>query len=212
MDSTRLKEILKAHEMWLAGEGGERADLSGADLIGANLRGATLSGADLRGANLRWATLSEADLGGADLSGADLRGANLHWADLTGANLRGADLRCADLSGTVGLLDPGEWLAANLERTDAGYVAYKAFGLHYAPPERWGRKPGDILSEVCHSDRALDCACGVNVATHDWPEIAEIPTHRILIRWEWLPGVVVPYHTDGKFRCSRCEIIGDEQG
>ncbi|MDY7383450.1 pentapeptide repeat-containing protein [Acinetobacter baumannii] len=46
----------------------------------ADLRGADLYGADLRGANLR----------GADLYGADLRGANLRGADLYGADLRGA--------------------------------------------------------------------------------------------------------------------------
>ena len=59
-----LKAILAAHAEWLArdmtGEG--RADLSGADLNRANLRGANLSGADLRGANLRGAHLSGADL------------------------------------------------------------------------------------------------------------------------------------------------------
>ena len=88
------------------------ADLSGADLTGANLMGAylrhaDLSGADLTGADLRCAYLRHADLSGAnlrhaDLSGADLRhadlsGANLRHADLSGANLMGADLRCAYL-------------------------------------------------------------------------------------------------------------------
>ena len=84
-----LKKILDEHLLWLNGEGGSRADLSGADLRGANL-----CDADLRGANL-----CDADLSGANLSGADLRGANLCDADLSGANLRGADLFGADLSG-----------------------------------------------------------------------------------------------------------------
>ena len=80
------------------------ANLGGADLIGANLYGANLSGANLGGANLRradlyGANLSGADLGGADLYGADLIGANLGGADLYGADLIGADLRRADLSG-----------------------------------------------------------------------------------------------------------------
>ncbi len=30
----------------------------------------------------------------------------------------------------------------------------------------------------------------------------------LLIKWEWLPGVVVPYNTDGKIRCERAMIIG----
>ena len=66
-----LKEILRKHLAWLNGKcGGERADLRGANLCGANLRDANLCDADLRGANLR----------GADLRDADLRGANLRDA------------------------------------------------------------------------------------------------------------------------------------
>ena len=76
-----IKLILEKHAKWIRGEdGGERADLRGADLCDADLRGADLRDADLYYANLR----------GADLSGADLRGANLHSADLRGADLRGA--------------------------------------------------------------------------------------------------------------------------
>jgi hypothetical protein len=67
---------------------------SDADLRGANLSGAYLRGADLSGAYLSGAYLSVANLSGAYLSGAYLSG-----ADLSGANLSGAYLRGADLSG-----------------------------------------------------------------------------------------------------------------
>jgi len=77
----------------------EKADLMGADLMGAYLRGADLMGADLMGADLRGADLMGADLRGAYLRGADLRGAYLRGADLRGADLMGADLRGADLMG-----------------------------------------------------------------------------------------------------------------
>jgi len=91
MDNEKLKEILERHRKWLNDEdGGERANLRGANLRGVNLRGA-----DLREANLRGADLREANLRGADLRGADLRGVNLRGADLRVANLRGADLRGA---------------------------------------------------------------------------------------------------------------------
>ena len=99
-----LKKILDEHLLWLNGEGGSRANLSNADLFGANLRCANLSNADLFGANLRCANLSNANLRNANLRDADLRGADLSCANLSnanlfGANLRGANLRDADLRG-----------------------------------------------------------------------------------------------------------------
>ena len=93
MDNEKLKEILERHRKWLNDEdGGERADLRGANLYGAILRGADLHGANLRGANLYGAILRGANLRGANLYEANLRGANLRGADLCGANLRGANL------------------------------------------------------------------------------------------------------------------------
>ena len=87
MDAAKLKDILDKHLKWMRDEdGGERANLSGADLSRADLSGADLSGADLSGADLSGANLSGANLFGANLSGADLSG-----ADLSGANLFGAD-------------------------------------------------------------------------------------------------------------------------
>ena len=35
---------------------------------------------------------------------------------------------------------------------------------------------------------------------------------KLLIRWEWLPGVVVPYNTDGKIRCERAELVEVVEG
>ncbi|EDQ2305064.1 pentapeptide repeat-containing protein [Salmonella enterica] len=111
MNSADLSKILEEHKVWITSihESGSRANLRGADLRDANLRGAYLSDADLRGADLRGAYLSDANLFGADLFGADLRGADLFGADLRdaylsdanlfGADLFGADLRGADLFG-----------------------------------------------------------------------------------------------------------------
>ena len=105
MTPEKLKEVLDLHQKWLCGEdGGQRADLCGANLYRADLCGANLYRADLCGANLyraylRGAYLRGANLYGATLSKADLRGADLRGADLRGADLRGADLYEADLSG-----------------------------------------------------------------------------------------------------------------
>jgi len=89
MTKERLNEVLEQHKLWLqtrflSETKGMCANLTGADLRGANLRGANLTGANLRGANLR----------GADLTGANLTYANLRGADLTDANL---DFSCLPL-------------------------------------------------------------------------------------------------------------------
>jgi len=84
MDAKKLQVKVYNHFLWLENkDGGERADLWGANLWDANLRGANLRGANLRGANLR----------DADLRRANLRRANLRDADLWGADLRDADVK-----------------------------------------------------------------------------------------------------------------------
>jgi len=92
MEAEQLQATLAKHTLWIKGEGGERADLRGADLSNTDLRGADLRGANLSGADLRGAYLSNTDLRGADLRGANLRSADLRGANLSGANLSGADL------------------------------------------------------------------------------------------------------------------------
>lgn len=110
-----IKLILEKHAKWARGEdGGERADLCGANLRGANLRNADLRGANLRNVNLHDADLCGANLRGANLCDANLYGANLCDADLYGANLCGADLCCANLRG-----------AKNTDKT--AWDAYTAF-------------------------------------------------------------------------------------
>ena len=84
LEGENIEAILKEHGLNCLRD----ADLSCADLHGANLRGANLSCADLHGANLR----------GANLSCANLHDANLYDADLSCANLSCADLSCANLS------------------------------------------------------------------------------------------------------------------
>jgi Pentapeptide repeats (8 copies) len=83
-----------------------RPDLSGANLMGANLGGAdfwnvNLSGANLGRADLRKANLSEADLSRADLWKADLSGAILRKANLTETNLSRAILIDANFTEAV---------------------------------------------------------------------------------------------------------------
>lgn len=144
----------------------------------------------------------------ANLSGANLRGANLHGADLSGADLRWADLREANLSGAGGLLPTVNYLAAHFERTEEGYIAYKTFGAMYSPPGTWKLESGAILEENVNFDRCSVCGCGINVAPLKWVKSKyKGDIWKVLIRWEWLCGVCVPYQTDGKIRCERVELV-----
>jgi hypothetical protein len=83
------------------------AQLTGAHLEHANLTDSTLTASNLMGAHLEHANLTRAYLGGAHLTGADLTDANLTGADLaanldmhtvSSANLTGANLSGANLT------------------------------------------------------------------------------------------------------------------
>ena len=218
------------HLLWIACDPrGERANLSGAYLSGANLSGANLSGAylsganlsdaNLSGANLRSANLSDANLSGANLSGANLSGAylrsaNLSDANLSGANLSGANLSGANLSGSTEVLDASAWLTQNFETDELGVIVYKRIqsdygDTQYSPPEHWVINPGEFLTEVCNPLPTEDCACGVNFGTKRWvsQKYAQADVWRCRVRWIDLAGVVVPYHTDGKARCAKLELL-----
>jgi len=148
--------------------------------------------------------LLEFNLSGADLSGADLSDANLSGADLSDANLSGANL-----SQTTGLLDAINYLEAHFERNKDGYIVYKSFGIYYESPEKWEIKPDSVIEEVCNTNRTDICGSGINVAPIDWVRSDNHGRiYKLLIRYEWLAGVVVPFGTDGKIRCSRAQIIG----
>jgi hypothetical protein len=100
------------------------------------------------------------------------------------------------------------YLEAHFERTENGYIAYKTFGGQYTPPESWKIKKGSIIEEVANFDRCSNCASGINVAPLEWvKQNYKGDIWKVLIRWEWLCGVCVPYNTDGKIRCERVELL-----
>ena len=139
-------------------------------------------------------------------SRANLRGADLRGADLSGANLRGANL-----SGAKGLLPTVNFLDSHFERTVDGYIAYKTFNSEYKAPDTWKIEAGAVIEEVVNFDRCSDCGCGVNVAPLEWVRRNYgkngTPIWKVLIRWEWLCGVCIPYQSDGKIRCERVELV-----
>lgn len=201
MTKTKLEIMLEKHKLWVNCSGGKCANLHDENLRYKDLRYVDLSNAVLRGA----------DLCGVDLSHAVLRNAYLHSTDLSGAVLCGADLSGTDLSGARGLLSAVDFLKTRFECTDEGHIAYKVFGAQYEQPKEWEIVPGAILTETVNPDRCTECGSGINVAPLDWVKKlypAVKPIWKVLIKWEWLPGVIVPYMTDGKIRCEKVQLIG----
>ncbi len=199
------------------------ADISGANLRCADLRCADISGANLRCADISGANLSGADLSRADLSGADISGADLSRADISGANLRCANLRCADLrcadlsganlshadiSGATGLVPQWEFIKENFEATADGIIAYKTFNSCRKSPENWKIEKGSVITENVNFNRTNECGCGINVAPIKYvKKFFNGEIWKVLIRWEWLAGVCVPYNSDGEIRCECVELL-----
>lgn len=100
-------------------------------------------------------------------------------------------------------------MEAHFERTEEGYIAYKTFNCTYCAPEAWKIESGSVITENVNFDRCVDCGCGVNVAPLSWVKWygGSGDIWKVLIRWEWLAGVCVPYHSDGKIRCEKVELL-----
>ena len=196
----------------LSGSNLRSANLSGSNLSGSNLSGSNLSGSNLSGSDLSGSNLRSANLSGSDLRSANLSGSNLRSANLSGSDLSGSNLRSANLSGSNGIMSAIAFMDAHFERTKDGFIAYKTFGSSYHPNDDWKIEPDSVLSEVVNPDRACSCGCGINVAPLSWVKDnatngGRLSIWKVLIRWEWLMGVVVPFGSDGKVRCEKVELI-----
>lgn len=81
MTQEELNEVLRKHKLWLEdADGGERADMRGANMEDANMRGANMRDANMEGANMRCANMRCADMRGANMRGADMQGANIDYS------------------------------------------------------------------------------------------------------------------------------------
>lgn len=193
------------------------ADLRGAsadnaEFVSCRFENADLSEAVFRGSKLVSCNFQGARLRGATFAGAHLAGCKFHGVDLTAVKLAGAAAAGCDFSGATGLLDAPGWMEANFDKDAEGYLVYKRCGsgrTQFPPPERWKFEPGAVLTERVNPSPFDDCGCGVNFGTRAWCERNYDTADLWLCRLAWrdLPGLVVPYATDGKARCGRLTLL-----
>lgn len=167
MTKNELNKILENHKLWLNGEGGECANLRGADLRYANLynidlrcanlNSADLNSADLRCANLRGANLRGASLNSANLSGASLYNANLRGASLYNANLYSSNLNNANLTNVkTNMYTIGYNLACSEEGSFIGYKKAGKYIVKLLIMEDSKRNSATTLKCRCDKAKVLD--------------------------------------------------------
>ena len=126
-----IKNILALHKKWLnEEEGGERADLHGADLDGVCLDNIDFRNANLKCASFRGAVITNSDFRSADLYGADFRGAFLQGSDFASANLKNADFTWANLC-------DADFLNADLTGAYLGEANLKGVDFDYSCLPLW---------------------------------------------------------------------------
>ena len=183
-----------------------KADLSGCEASDADFTSAMMTHAKFCSSHARDAIFSRASLSYADFGEAHLKG-----CDFTDALLKDVKFGNANLSGAKGIPSASDFMRI-FARDDHGFLVFKRIGAgktEYAPPKQWVFEPGSFLEEVACEDRGEGCGCGVNFGTASFVDLnyqsAEAWICRI--RWEDAAGIVVPYSSRGKARCSRLELV-----
>lgn len=184
------------------------------NFTGVNAWCCDFSNADFSGCDLTRAYFNQCDLRGAHFGGAILRATRFIKCKLDDAAFDEATAHRPVFNGSTGVFDPIEFMANHFERTEEGYIVYKVFDGMYKMPEDWDINPGSVIAENANLNPFDNCGCGINVAPLEWVRnfriengVFDHPIWRCLIRWEWLPGVVVPFGTNGKIRCNRIQLL-----
>lgn len=122
------------------------------------------------------------------------------------------NLNGTDLSRVTGLPNAIDFMNKHFKKTNEGYIAYKTFDQIYKVNPNWKIEENSIIEENVNHTRTQDCGNGINVAPLNWVichafHSLTTPIYQILIKFEWLTEVCVPYGSDGKIRCGRAMIL-----
>lgn len=135
-------------------------------------------------------------------SGTSFPGCSLD--NVTLEHVRGLNLSGAKLTTMEQRLD------RMFEKDKYGYIAYKVFGMYFAPPASWEIKPGSIITEAVSRELTEDCSYGVNVGTARWilrNTAGNVDVWKVRIRFPWIADLIVPNNTEGKVRCAKVELL-----
>lgn len=231
-DDCRL--ILKGTEIkegWLLGLNLNRAILENVYLNESEIRNCSFEGAIIKNCSFVksniWSTsfkrskISKTNFTDADIDTNSFDCAEIKECDFTNSIWNRCSFTQSNFSGSKGLISSIDYLEKTFKKTEQGYITYKKFGQFYDTPNYWDIREGSILNEVINSNRFEDCGAGINVSTLNWLDehllfaatlfgfSAKDKTDiwEVLIPFEWLSGVCVPYNTDGKIRCERVKLI-----
>ena len=159
-------------------------DLTGANLTRAELKGANLSDAKLEGANLTRAELEDANLSDAELEGAKLEGANLKRANLKFAELTGAILKYAILEGVS--LHEAELEGANLEFAELTGAILMGTNLKRASLKRANLNRANLLgAEFNQANLNNALLLGANLTHANLINVENITFKQIISACNW---------------------------
>lgn len=196
----------------------ESCVLDSANFAFSRMQFSSFSSCSMQKASISYSNLATVFFENCNMSNATLKRSHMQGSSFIRCNLFGtrfdeSRISECDFSQSSGALNPSDWMAENLERHEDGYIAYKTFEAVRLSNPNWKIEPGSVINEMVNAGITESCGCGINVSTLRWQEENQPifhkkgPIWRCLIRWEWLPSVVIPWGTNGKFRCGRVELL-----
>lgn len=115
-----------------------------------------------------------------------------------------------NLSGAQSFPSTSDFIEKHFEATKEGIIVYKTFGTNYPIPKYWTIEPNSVITEVVNFNKNELCGCGINVAPYQWVLDGAKSSdyiYKLLIKWEWLAGVCVPFNSTGQIRCEKAMIL-----